>query len=201
MAAPATSQPDFSRPVDVGAHVAALAPTAAARGFFFIELLKVLSSKAPGVDPFAATGVEQVNYRSFKEYAYRDFIKLNVFAAQTLHPDEPLGEGLRRLGHGAYDVFVSTQVGRVLLGAVGKNFARVAKLGCRAYSTSMNFGKVEWTRLGDREGYYTFTDFPAMIASYQVGVIEGGMRAVDTRGEITVATEGVGNGHIHIRWE
>jgi uncharacterized protein (TIGR02265 family) len=198
---PNFTKPDFSRPVDVEGHLAALSEDACARGFYFIELLKRLEARVPGFDPFAELGLQRAEYRSFKEYSYRDYLQINVLAAQKMFPQHPVGEGLRRLGHGAYDVFVATQIGRVLIGAVGKNFARIAKLGCRAYSTSLNFGKVEWTELGEKEGYYTFTDFPALIDTYQLGVVEGAMKAVGTTGEVQVAMEDVTHGYLHVRWD
>jgi uncharacterized protein (TIGR02265 family) len=198
---PATYSPDFSQSVDLEAELAALPAAAAARGFYFTELIKELEAKAPGVDPFAELGLEKPRYRAFKEYPYGEFLRLNVFAAERIYPDLPTGEGLRRLGRGAYNVFVSTQIGRVLLGAVGNNFGRIAKLGCRAYSTSLNFGKVQWTAIGDREGYYTFVDLPAFVGTYQVGVVEGGLRATKTTGVVTVAVERPGHGVIHIRWD
>lgn len=182
------------------AHLELVPAGATCKGMFPADVLAKVEAANPDVDLFELAGVPRMPLRLFGDVPFDRYLKMIHAGAKVVHPDLPRGEGLRRVGQSAYDAFVTSQVGRVLLGAAGRNFGRVARLGARAYDVSISFGRVSWIVTGECAGYYRFDGLPGFLETYQVGIIEGAMVATGTEGEVRIRTHGLDRGEIYVRW-
>lgn len=195
------STPDFRVDVDLEAHVALLPPGACSKGLFHNDVVRKAAAAGCRDALFERAGVEPRRFGAFKDHPFEELLRLLVSAAGLLWPDEPTAEGLRRLGHGAYDALTSTHIGRILFGVLGRDFSRIAAAGVKGWGVSMNFGSVEYERLAEHRGAYFFDGVPGFLASYQVGVVEGGMIASGTSGRVRVALDGLAVGAIEFDWD
>jgi uncharacterized protein (TIGR02265 family) len=180
-------------------HLARLPGGAACRGLFFQGTLRYVRKVAPEVDLAKAAGLGDARYVTFSHYPYGDFLRLNAAGARVLKPEKP-ADGLRELGAHAYDTLLESQVGKVVLGAFGKNFDYVVMAGARAYSVSLNFGNVEVEPLAAGHVRFRFREMPAFLDTFQRGVFEGGMRACGVTGEVEVVSHDVASATFDIRW-
>lgn len=193
--------PRFERPVDLARHLAELPKEAACKGLFFADPIQRMRKVAPAHPLFAEGKVGSRRYVPFLNYPYADFLTLLTEAAKVVHPGVPTGEGLRRLGRAGYEALLESQVGKVLFGVFGRSFEHVVRMGARGWSVSVTFGQVRVEELGPRHVRYHFTDFPAFLETYQVGIVEGGMRACQAKGEVLVRLDSIRSGSFDIRWE
>lgn len=193
-------EPAFFAPFDLDEHLQATPPGATCRGLFFADLLQRVKVGAPHVDLQALAGLEERRYLAFLEYPYADFLRMLVAAAKALHPQRPTGEGLRRVGQGAYDALLGSHAGRVVFGALGLDAEQVLSYGPRGYRLSLNFGEVRAERVGDRHFRYVYRDFPAVLETYQVGVVEGALRHCGAKARVLVSMEALGDAVMDITW-
>jgi uncharacterized protein (TIGR02265 family) len=193
--------PRFSLPIDLEGHVAALPEGATVKGMFLRDLIALAEEKAPGADVFALAGVPKKRILPFFDYPYEWLLRLLVATSKIAFPDVPTGEGVRRLGHRAYEALVSEQLGRVLFAVLGNDFARVVGAGVKGWRLSVSFGKVDLESLGEGHALYRFRDFPAFLETYQVGVIEGAMHVAGVRGEVWCKLESMSDGVLELFWE
>jgi uncharacterized protein (TIGR02265 family) len=193
--------PRFDQPVDVGGQIALLPPKATVKGLFLADAISRVRAVAPNHWLItSSTEIGGRRYVPFFDYPYRDYMRLLESAAEALYPKHPRGEGLRRLGRGAYDALLGSQVGRVLFGVLGADFDGVVRVGAKAYQISLSFGRFELEPMGERHMRFHFREFPALLETYQVGVFEGAMRACEVDGEVLVYLRDLANGTFDLRW-
>ncbi len=142
----------------------------------------------------------QRRYLPFLSYPYADVIRLIVAAGRVMHPRGTIAEGVRRVGHTAYDRLLSTRAGSALFGAFVHDPERILLLGPRAYKLSINFGTVAAEPSGERRVIYRFRDTPAMLETYQVGVLEGALRHLGVDGRVLIDVFDVGNADMELTW-
>jgi uncharacterized protein (TIGR02265 family) len=193
--------PRFEAPVELDANLALLPADAKCKGMYQRDILDRVARTRPAIDLWERAGVQPRKYRSFLDYSYHDLLRLTYASAEVLWPDLPRGEGLRRLGHTAYDVLTRTQIGRVIFGVFGRDFGRIAPIGAKGWNVSLNFGRVEFVRLAERRGAYFFEGMACFLETYQTGVVEGAMSSTGTRGTVRCNIETLDRGVIEFEWE
>lgn len=193
-------RPRLSLPVDVEGHLRRLRPDATCKGLFFADALRMLERARPGEDPCTVAGIPTRRHVPFFDYPYADYLRVVTAAARQGFPGRPLGEGLFAIGRAAYGALAENRVGKVLFGALGRDFDRVAELGARGWQVSTNFGEVRYVSLGRRHAAYVFRRFPALIETLQTGVVKGAMEATGTDGEVQAHLDDLENGVIEMRW-
>lgn len=193
-------RPRFDAPVDLDAHLRALPPTGTTRGMYFSNVIAVAKRHAPRVDVVHEAGLTRASYVSFARYPAADYLKLAVVAAKHAWPDAPVGEGLRRLGHQAYDTFLGSHVGKVVFGAFAGAFNMIAKHGDKGWGLSMDFGHVSVEEFGPRHYRYHFTELPVFLETHQVGAVEGAMRATGVKGEVLVDAKDISTLSMDLAW-
>lgn len=196
-----THPPPFDRPIDLDAHLDALPPGASAKGLFLRDPVKRAERARPDVDVFERADVPRRRILPFFDYPYGELLRLLDTSAELCWPELSRGEAMRRLGHGAYQALLGQQIGRVLFGALGNDFTRVAAIGARGWQVSVSFGEVRYEELGPGHGAYHFRDFPALLETYQAGVVEGAMKVCGVEGEVWSRLEGLGDGTLELWWE
>lgn len=193
--------PDFERPVDVAAHLASLPPNATSKGMFFTALLE---RGAPAVSRealLARAGLAPQRYVPFGDYSMADNMRLTVALAGVLYPRLSLGQGLRTLGATAFDTFLGSHLGRVLLGALDPDPATILRLAPRVYRALFNFGRMEVQQLEPRRVRVTVADLPIFVETFQVGSVEGMFRHTRHEGEVALALDSLGSGQLELRWK
>lgn len=196
-----TSPPDFAAPIDLEQHVAALPPGGTVKGMFVRDPIALAAEADPSVDLFERAGVERRRVLPFFDYAYADHMRLMAAACALRWPDEPLGEGLRRIGHRGYETLLGQNIGRVIFAAFGNDFGRVVSVGARGWKVGVGFGKVTYELIGERHGAYHMRGLPCFLETYQVGVVEGAMRVCGVTGEVWTRLDSLGDGTLEFWWD
>jgi uncharacterized protein (TIGR02265 family) len=191
--------PRVDERVDLEAHLSLLPPNAACKGLYFQDPIE-RARRIAAVDVAAVAGVPARRYVPFRDYPYADFLRVLHVAAPVVHRKVSMGEGLRRLGMGAYDALLGSHVGRVILGAFASHFESILLHGQRGYEVSINFGQVTVEWVASRHVRYHFAHMPAFLETFQVGVVEGAMAACKVRGEVLVKVEDLANAALDIQW-
>ncbi len=192
--------PRFDREPDLAGHLALLSPSAKCKGMFFRDKFDLAKNHGSPEDICRAAGAEVHRYLPFLDYSMHDNLRITVEVARRVHPQLPLGEGLRRLGRSALHTFVSSHVGRVLVVAAGNDVGSVMAVAPRAFAIVMNFGAVTVERPSPGRLISRCSDLPAFIETYQVGVIEGIFAHFGVIGTVRVAIKSKSHGAIEARW-
>lgn len=187
--------PRTDAPIDVEAQVAALPDGARIRGLYPSDFARRIR-EAGGPVP----AIARRRYRSFLQYPYADCLRLMVAAARACHPTLPVGEGARRLGWAAFDLFHSTRVGRALYDLAFIGPAELLLLSPRGYDALLSFGHVRAQQLGATRVRLEYRDMPALLETYQVGVVEGALMSLGREPRVLVAMDGIANALFDVRW-
>ena len=181
--------------------IAALPSGATCLGLYFSDVLDHAENMRPGSGLTDLAGVPRRRYLPFLSYPYADILRLIAAAGRALYPKLTPGEGMRRVGHSAYDRLFSTRVGAVVFGALGRDPARVFLAGPRGYRLSLNFGSVTAESAGSCRVIYRYREMPAMLETYQVGVLEGALRHLGVDGSVLVDVLDLANADVEVSWK
>jgi uncharacterized protein (TIGR02265 family) len=184
--------------IDLDASLALLPPGAAVKGIFFNDVIRRARIAISEDALAAASGVKARRYVAFFDYPYVDWMRIAVAAAQALSPDATPALGLRELGRHAYDAFLDTQIGRVLLGVFDLDAGAVLRRGPKAYALVLNFGEITAQFVSDKVARYRFRGFPGFLETYQVGVLEGVLVHCKVEGRVLIALEDLANAVIEV---
>ena len=196
-----SSSNDLAESVDLAAHLRLLRPDATVRGMYIQDVRKRLAARLPGQDIDARVGLPVRRYLPFNTYPYADYLRLCAGAVPFLWPDHPPAEGLRLLGEGAYDTFLSSQIGAVLLGVFGRSFPTVARAAGKAWGVSLNFGTVEVVDVGPGQMRFEMREMPAFLGTLQRGVILGAMKATGVvGGTVEPQMHSLSSATMDVRW-
>jgi uncharacterized protein (TIGR02265 family) len=184
----------------MAATIAALPSGATCLGLYFSDVLDLAKKMRPGSDLTDLAGVPKRRYLPFLSYPYADVLRLIAAAARALYPKLTLGEGMRRVGHSAYERLFGTRVGAVVFGALGRDPARVLLAGPRGYGLSMNFGSVTAESVGSGRVIYRFREMPALLETHQVGVLEGALLQMGVEGSVLIDVLDLANADVEVSW-
>lgn len=194
------SSPNTNEPVDVDAHIALLPKNASGRGVLFSDIIDRVKRHRPYIDLEELAGLEKRRYVPFFQYPYADLLKLCVAGAKAMYPKRSIGDALRKMGQRVYTEFVETHAGRVMFGALGNDTETVVVKGPKAYRLSLNFGDVTSKLIEPRCAKMEFRRFPGLIATYQVGVIEGAIMATRMEPNVTIELFDIANADVLVKW-
>jgi len=183
--------PDFGSPVDVEAELGASPADAQIKGVIIGNVADQLRRAGHAAD----------RYSLFRDYPMAAYIRLTHEAAVRLFPDVAVKEALRRIGHGHYDAFKGTTLGRMVFGVLGRNMASVLQSSPKGYkyTTSASRTRVVWVDKSSQEAIVRLIGLPYMD-SVQVGVYEGGLCSTGHTGEVHVARDDDEGLLLRIRW-
>jgi len=193
--------PDFTAPVDLEAHLAALPPSATVKGMFLAGLLDLVAAARRGVDLSRVAGLRPRRYVAFFDYPMADFLRLQVGAAQILHPGVPLGEGIRRLGWRSHDSLLGSHVGKTLFGVLGRDAEALLLQIPKAHKLTSSCGTFTAEATAPGRVLLHAHDMPLFLGSYHVGVIEGVLRHCRAQGRVYIASERIGEATFEITLE
>jgi uncharacterized protein (TIGR02265 family) len=173
---PGFGTPDTTLPFDVAAAIAAVPPTATAKGLFL----------QPIVDACAANGtpIRRGPYIPFKDYPRTELIALLIDAGEQLFAEHPVRERIRRLGLGSYDRLEATLVGRVVFGVLGKDIRAIARRAPKAFEISGTGLTAEVLATGDNHSHLALCGDVVLATDYEFGAFQGVLRFCGVTGEV-----------------
>lgn len=167
----------LTRPIDAELYLRSCPARATTLGTFFHHVREAVIEATGSAPQSLFAGVTGTRWISFRQYELRQFMHLLVNAARILYADQPLGEGLRRLGRLAYPSFASTMAGRVVLFALGEGLEQMAEALPKAYTVGVPDAHVDVKKLGPRHYRIRYADVHCFVDTYHLGVIEGAFMA------------------------
>lgn len=185
--------PRFDTPLDLDAHLAAIPEGTTIKGMFASDVVKLVrdrTGKSPGREKFVA----------FKDYDFKEWVRLLVTGAEMIHPDVPIHEAIRRVGHLAYPTFFSSLAGRVLLSVVGKDPLKLIPLVPKIYAMTASRGRAKVAEIEPGRALIELRDVWDFPESYNVGNFEGAMRAFEVEGKIELQTFSACDADILLTW-
>lgn len=180
--------PPWSLPLDAEATIALVPPDAVMKGMFLAAM--VARAAEAGVSLPSA----RARYTAFQWYPLAEHCRLLVEAARGIWPNEPLRQGLRRLGRGAAPALVGSTLGRVMVGAVDGPASVVNEM-AKAFSLVAQPGSVTMTSSGPTHAIVELRDIHFFADSHHVGVYEGALRFANAR-EPSVSIRRIGPAHL-----
>ncbi len=145
-----------------------------------------------------AAGLKKKRYFAFRDYSLVDSLRLAVAVAAHVYPRLPSGEGLRRLGQGAVDVVMRSQIGRAVFGLLPQDLEPILLRGPKAYKLLLGVGDVTVEKVSESLYRFHARNLPAFLETYQVGVIEGVLRHCGAQGRVLVAMADIANGVMEV---
>ncbi len=172
---------------------AACPADATGKGFYFAAFVREAVSNGHHLEGFGP-------YREFKDYPLKEAIRLVAECARRVYPDEPLREGIRRIGWSVFPTLLSTVLGKVLFGALGQNIPAVISMSPRGFEVSLNRGRSEILRVTDRDAEVHVSDFYLFPDCFLAGVFEGMFAHYGKEAQVEVRKVGKGTCGFHVRW-
>lgn len=185
--------PDLNAPLELAARIAAVPATASVKGMFLqsiAEAARAASGKTAGRGKWLA----------FKDYPYQEWLGLLVECAELAHPRVAPREGMRRLGQGAYDTFVNSTIGRVVMSVAGSSLPLALRQVPRIYSLSGTVGTAEVSAVTDVSAMVHLRGVWDFVDAWHVGVYEGGMRAFRRQGAVRVRLLSMCDADLELTW-
>ncbi len=185
------SGPDFSAPIAIESLLSGC-PRAEVKGVFFepIAARTRRVGKAVGRD----------RYVTFRGYPLTEWIEFLPAAARVLYPHEPVREGIRRLGQGAYDGFLQSTAGSVLMSFAGPHLDLAVPLVPRAYVLLASHGRVTLESHEPGRAVYAYRGLWDFIDAWHVGVLEGCLRAFRPTGRLRCRMYSQCDGDLEATW-
>jgi uncharacterized protein (TIGR02265 family) len=146
-------------------------------------------------------GLPRSQYQPFRSYPRAEVMRVEARMAAVAFPSLPLREGLRRLSQQVYPLFLSSVIGRLVLGAVGADVDTVLRLGPKVIGAVTDFGGLEALKMGPRHWVYRYQHYYSWLDSGDVGIIEGLLHHYGHRPRLQIATDGPFSMTLDIRWD
>jgi uncharacterized protein (TIGR02265 family) len=169
--------PSFTADLDVDGYIARTPEAATTKGMFLTSCAELARRAAPSRADEVFAGVTARRWTAFLDYPLRDQMRLTANAARLRWPNEPVREGLRRIGWTAYPTFAASMAGRVVLGVVGSNLEAKLSVLSRGMEVSVSHAQIRATRLESRHWRVDYAKVFSFLDSYHVGLLEGAARA------------------------
>lgn len=194
-------EPSVDVPVDLEAHLKLLPAGATCKGMFVRDVLAMVAKHATAEQVATRAGVKPRRYLPFSDYPMTENYPIIVEAAKLLHPSQPIAVGLRALGRIGFRTFLSSTAARVLMAVVGAGEVdKVFMLTPKSYALSINYGRIDVTRVSERCIHITLADYPSFLETYQVGLFEGVFDHFHVQGRVRIALIDLANAVIEVAW-
>lgn len=161
--------PPWDAPLDVEATIAAVPENATMKGMFTAGLLELATERAIPLER------ERDEYEPLRDYPLAEHVRMLVAVTRAVFPDEPLRQGLRRIGRGAPRVMLASAIGPATVGAANGPLQTVREI-CKAYPLLLAPGEVSLVDATERCIVVRLTDIAFFADCHHIGVFEGALR-------------------------
>jgi uncharacterized protein (TIGR02265 family) len=185
--------PDWDATLDAEQEIEAIPHDALVRGMFLLavanEAKRQLGSSIKTRD----------HYLPLEFYPLREHATLLVETARAVFPDLSLRVGLRKLGRGAPLAFVSSPVGRAVLGSV-EGVNDTVRAAAQGYELSLRPGRANVTEVGPKRLIVALQDVYYFLDCHHVGAFEGALRRAGVRGRVGFRALGPQAAELLLEW-
>lgn len=186
-------EPDWSKPVDFSARVAAIPEGAVIRGMFLQVLWDALTLELNG-------RLRTRRYVAFKNYPMREYVELLGFATEQARAQRP-ADYMRRLGRLIYPNYVKTISGSAIFAVAGHDFARVIEASPTAYKVGLAPASIVVKRIEPGHAQVELRNVYNLPDFHQVGIWEGAMKVCRVSGEIKTRVIDFGAADFDVCWQ
>jgi uncharacterized protein (TIGR02265 family) len=187
-------KPDFLAPLDLEAFILACPADAQIKGLFFNSLIGLAKRHSPGDAPLLASKI------AFKNYPAAEWAQVAHDCARATFPDQPIREGLRRVGRAAYPAFRTSMVGRAILSLAVGDLKAALRLVPRAYGVVGTKAEGRHVDVSPTCSIIELRQCWDLADCHEVGVFEGVMNAYGAKGEVSVRRLSLGDVDLKISW-
>lgn len=173
------AEPDWSRPIDFEARIAAIPLHATVRGMF----LQMMQANLPAE---SMAGGRVRPYVAFSTYPMREYVALLASLCTRSRPGLSSAECVRRLGRTLYPNYAKTITGTAIFAVAGGNFRRVLELCPAAYRIATPTATVAIDECSAGTARVSMRGMYALADTHQVGIFEGAMEACGVEGTVLV---------------
>jgi len=145
-------------------------------------------------------GLTARRWTPFLDYPLRDLMHLMVNSTRLRWPNEPLREGLRRVGWTAYSTFQDSMAGRVIFAVGPKDLESKMGVVAKGISLSVSHAILKPRRVAERHWHLAYDHVYCFLDSYHVGIVEGFVRAHGFTAEIGIRAESPDRATFDVRW-
>jgi uncharacterized protein (TIGR02265 family) len=186
-------EPDWSKPVDFSARVAAIPEGAVIRGMFLTVLWDALTLELNGK-------LRARRYVAFKNYPMREYVELLGFATEQARSNRP-ADYMRRLGRLIYPNYVKTISGSAIFAVAGHDFGRVIEASPTAYKVGLSPASIVVRRIERNHAQVELRNVYNLPEFHQVGIWEGAMKVCGVSGTIKTRVIDFGAADFDVHWE
>jgi uncharacterized protein (TIGR02265 family) len=197
----ALAPPRFDHDLDVEGIIAQVPDTALIKGFFVNNTAKMIIGQRPDLAEQVRAQLARPRYHAFSSYPRGEVMRFEVEIARLLCPGLPDREALRRTTHRVYPLFLSSLLGRVVLGTLGRDVDSVLRLGPRMFSAVTSFGTVEVERVRERHWLYHYKDYYSWLDCGDLGVLEGLLMHYGMTPTMRLAMNGPFEMWLELKWD
>lgn len=185
--------PEWSAPLDLAAHLRLAPAESTVKGMFLQQIVEAALAAS-------GTRLGRGEYSAVKDYPLHEWLELLVRGAGLTHPDVPVREGLRRLGQRCYPMLAESMIGKILVSVAGNDINAILRVAPRVYRVSSTIGAVEVSFLEPQRAIIQLREIWDFPDAYQVGIYEGGLRALGRSGEVRVRVLGPASADLELVW-
>lgn len=186
--------PELDGPLDWQERLAVIPADATTRGMFLTDLQDDLRGAGK-------TLPNNKSYIAFKSYPLVEYLGLVRYTAEALYPELSQRAAVRKVGQSIYPRFQQTMVGRSIFAFAGNRFASIVKLASKAYSVSLNYGRVEAVEVRDGYARIEFRELYALPDVLQVGNWEGAMQVAGVTGQLKLRAHSRSDVDYELHWK
>jgi len=185
--------PPSQAPLDPEQEMRSIPADAKISGMFIAPLvieLKRINASLP---------LPRARYVAFQFYPLREHAQLLIDTAALLFGDRPLRAALRKMGRAAPLSFISSTLGRVVLGSSQGVQGAVEAL-AKAYGLNMRPGSVTVLESLPQRIILRLEDIHYFLDSHHVGAFEGAMKYAGVHGNVRIAVQNRSTADLLLEW-
>lgn len=185
--------PPWTSPLDAAQALQYIPQDAQISGMFISPLLTELKRVNASIIP------PRKRYVSFQFYPLREHASLLVEAAERLYIDRPLRDALRKMGRAAPMSFISSTLGKVVLGS-SQGVHGAVEAFAKAYALNMRPGSASVVESQPNRIVVRLEEVHYFLDCHHVGAFEGALKHAGVRGRVLIDPLSRCNADLLLQW-
>jgi uncharacterized protein (TIGR02265 family) len=186
-------EPPWRSPLDPDQALHYIPQDAEISGMFIAPLLTELKRCNASIIP------PRKRYVSFQFYPLREHAQLLIEIAERMFIDRPLRQALRKMGRAAPASFISSTLGKVVLGSSQGVHGAVEAL-AKAYGLNMRPGSASIVESQPNRIVVRLEEVHYFLDCHHVGAFEGAMNHAGVRGRVLIDPLSRSSADLLLQW-